>query len=201
VGSVIGNRLIRDYIVRLDEHHLSKKYPETTFLFAMAVAFLYSMVSEFLGLSAIVGAFLAGASLSGLRLKHTRGFHAGAEHMQVIFAAIFFVSLGILIDIHQVKYQLIGFILALTAVAVVTKVAACYLASKLQGIGHHESMIIGFGMSPRGEVAMIVALIGLTNRIITQEVYTAIIFMSIITTILTPIILQNWLYNSASHAR
>jgi Kef-type K+ transport system membrane component KefB len=198
IGSFIGNGMIRSFIVRLDEHHISKKYPEMAFIFAMMIAFLYSIVAEVIGLSAIVGAFLAGASLSGLKIKHSRGFHEGAEYIQIIFASIFFVSLGILIDLHQVKYSYLGFILALTAVAVITKVIGCYIASRLQNISHEDSIVIGFGMSPRGEVAMIVALIGLTKSIITQEVYTALIFMSILTTILAPIILRNWLVNDVN---
>jgi Kef-type K+ transport system membrane component KefB len=57
-----------------------------------------------------------------------------------------------------------------------------------------DAAIVGFGMSPRGEVAMIVGLIGLNQNLITQEIYAAIIFMSLITTVFTPIVLRNWFY-------
>ena len=57
-------------------------------------------------------------------------------------------------------------------------------------------MIVGFGMSPSGEVAMIVGLIGLNAGIITQEIYVVIIFMSLVTTVITPIVLRNWFYKS-----
>jgi Kef-type K+ transport system membrane component KefB len=64
------------------------------------------------------------------------------------------------------------------------------------GMSFTDSAIVGFGMSPRGEVAMIVGLIGLNQNLINQEIYAAIIFMSLITTIFTPIVLRQWFYPS-----
>ncbi|MFC1968127.1 cation:proton antiporter [Chloroflexota bacterium] len=55
-------------------------------------------------------------------------------------------------------------------------------------------MIIGIGMMPRGEVAMIVALIGLNQGLILQNTYAALILMSLLTTIVPPIIMRNWLF-------
>jgi Kef-type K+ transport system membrane component KefB len=193
VGSIAGQKLLRPYIEGMDANPLSRKYPEMTFIFAMMMAFLYSIAAEALGLSAIVGAFLAGTSFSGLRLKYSRDFHEGSEYLHIIFASIFFISLGILVDTHQIDYGIVGFLIALTSVAILTKVVGCWAASWLQGMGHKDSLIIGFGMSPRGEVAMIVGLIGLTSKIIDQQTYAAIIFMSLLTTIITPVILQKWL--------
>jgi len=194
VGSYFGQKVISPYIEKRDQHPMSKKYPEMLFLFAMMMAFFYSLIAEMMGLSAIIGAFLAGVSIEGVKLKHSKDFHEGSEYLHIIFSSIFFVSLGILVDIHQAAFSIIAFTLALTVVAVLTKVIACYATSKLQGMSHHDSLIVGFGMSPRGEVAMIVGLIGLTSNIINQEMYVVIIFMSLITTIITPIVLQKWLY-------
>jgi len=55
-------------------------------------------------------------------------------------------------------------------------------------------LVVGFGMAPRGEVAMIIALIGLNQKIIGQEIYVSPVLMSLLTTIITPIVLKNWLY-------
>ena len=57
-----------------------------------------------------------------------------------------------------------------------------------------DSIIIGMGMVPRGEVAMIVALIGLSQNLINQSTYSALILMSLLTTIIPPLILRNWLF-------
>jgi Kef-type K+ transport system membrane component KefB len=163
------------------------------------IAFLYAMAAEAIGLSAIVGSFMAGSSFAGVKL--TRGaaaFREGAEHLQVIFASIFFVSLGVIMDLHDVSLSLLWFTLALTAVAYATKVIGCGLPAFFQRMGVRDSLIVGIGMVPRGEVAMIVALIGLntidkvTNQsLIDQSVYASVILMSLLTTIFPPLILRN----------
>jgi Kef-type K+ transport system membrane component KefB len=190
VGALLGQTVISGYIKRKDSEPMAKKYPEALFLFAITIAFLYSLVAEIIGLSAIVGAFLAGVSIEGLKLKHSKDFNEGSEYLRIIFSSVFFVSLGILVDLRQLGHSTILFTLLLTLVAILTKVLGCYTASKLQGMSGSDSLLIGLGMSPRGEVAMIVALIGLTSNIITPEVYTVIMFMSIITTLATPVFLK-----------
>jgi Kef-type K+ transport system membrane component KefB len=191
-GAFFGQSVVSGYLQRMDGHPMAKRYPEMTFIFAMMVAFLYGLVAEAMGLSAIVGAFLAGVSIGGIKLKHSRDFHEGAEYLNIIFASIFFVSLGILVDLHNAQSSLITFTVLLTLVAILTKVIGCFAAAKFQGMSRNDSLMIGFGMSPRGEVAMIVGLIGLTSKVITQDVYGVIIFMSLITTLITPLILK-WL--------
>ena len=116
--------------------------------------------------------------------------------MHIIFASIFFVSLGILVDFKALTLNVIWFLIALTAVAVLTKVVGCYIPAKLQGMSHKDAAVVGWGMSPRGEVAMIVALIGLNAGLIKQDIYVSLVLMSLLTTIITPIVLRNWLYKS-----
>ncbi|WP_367278937.1 cation:proton antiporter [Methanospirillum sp.] len=82
----------------------------------------------------------------------------------------------------------------LTLVAVLTKLIGCGIPSYFGGMTVKESFIVGFGMAPRGEVAMIVALIGLQGGIINQGIYVTIIMMSLLTTIFTPIIYRNCLF-------
>jgi Kef-type K+ transport system membrane component KefB len=174
------------------------KYPESIFILAMMVAFLYSMVAELVGLSAIIGSFLAGVSLARVDLKHGAVFREGAEYLQIIFASIFFISLGVLLDLHVVTANLLWFIVVLTVVAIATKVLGCGIPARLQGISMRDSLIVGVGMVPRGEVAMIVALIGLNKGLIQQDTYAALVLMALLTTIIPPIVLRNWLFKDKS---
>ncbi|MFH1382094.1 MAG: cation:proton antiporter [Chloroflexota bacterium] len=194
LGGLLGKTLLTRIMVGLDKTRIAGKYPESIFIFAMMVAFLYAMTAEFVGLSAIVGSFLAGVSFAGIKLKSGRVFREGAEHLQIIFASIFFISLGVIMDLHAVTLSLLWFILILSAVAILTKVIGCGVPAKLQGMSLRDSLIIGTGMVPRGEVAMIVALIGLNGGLIQQNTYTALILMSLITTLIPPLILRNWLF-------
>ncbi len=89
------------------------------------------------------------------------------------------------------------FLLVLTLVAIVTKVVGCGLPARMMGMCREDSLIIGFGMAPRGEVAMIVALIGLNSGLIGQGVFVVVVLMSLLTTIITPIVYRNWFFKGA----
>lgn len=194
IGNFVGKIIANKVIVRLDKTRTVHKYPEFIFIFAIMIAFFYGMIAELIGLSAIVGSFLAGVSLEGIKLEHGLNFKEGAEYLQIIFASLFFVSLGVLVDFHEVTWDLLWFLLILTVAAILTKVIGCGIPAKLYGMSLKDSLIVGFGMAPRGEVAMIIALIGLDQNLIEQETYIVLVLMSLLTTIFTPIILRNWLY-------
>jgi Kef-type K+ transport system membrane component KefB len=194
IGVLIGKILLGRLIVQLDKTRIAGKYPESIFIFAIMIAFLYAMAAEFVGLSAIVGSFLAGTSFAGVKLIRGEIFREGAEHLQIIFASIFFVSLGVIMDLHVITLNLLWFVLALSAVAILTKIIGCGIPAIIQRMSIKDSMIIGTGMVPRGEVAMIVALIGLSQNLINQSTYSALILMSLLTTIIPPLILRNWLF-------
>jgi Kef-type K+ transport system membrane component KefB len=194
VGILAGKVFLGRLISRLDRTRMAARYPESLFIFAIMVAFLYAMAADLVGLSPIVGSFMAGASFAGVKLTRGHIFREGAEHLQVIFASIFFVSLGVIMDLHFMTLNLVWFALALTAAAVASKVIGCGLPAFVQRSGVRNSLIVGVGMVPRGEVAMIVALIGLNQNLIDQSMYAALILMSLLTTVIPPLVLRNWLF-------
>jgi Kef-type K+ transport system membrane component KefB len=116
--------------------------------------------------------------------------------LQIIFASIFFISLGVLLDFHILTARFFWFMLVLTAVALVSKLLGCGLTARLTGLSVRDSLIVGTGMVPRGEVAMIVALIGLNQGLISQNSYAVVVLMSLLTTIIPPLLLRNWLFKS-----
>jgi Kef-type K+ transport system membrane component KefB len=160
-GAWLGIKLLSPLVARLDRTEMAKKYPEVVFIFAMMLAFLYALVAELIGLSAIVGSFLAGVALSGARQKFGKDYREGAEYLRAIFASVFFVSLGVLVNLKSLSWQLVWFLLALTLVGMISKLVGCGLPARLLGLGNRDAIAVGMGMVPRGEVAMIVALIGL----------------------------------------
>ena len=194
IAGAFGLLVVSRFMERLDTTTFAEKYPEFIFIFAMMMAFLYAMLAELVGLSVIVGAFIAGVSFEGVRLYQSKSLKEGADYLQIIFASIFFVSLGILADFHALTPEVVVFLIALTIVAIITKVIGCGIPAKLAGLCNKDALIVGFGMAPRGEVAMIVALIGLETGIIGQEVYVTLVLMSLLTTLITPIVYRNWFY-------
>lgn len=195
IGSFIGIRFLSKGIRKLDDSDIARMYPEFAFIFAMMLAFLYAMAAEAIGLSAIVGSFLAGVSLGHVELRQSKDYKEGAEYLHIIFAAIFFVSLGIIADFNAITKDVMLFLAVLTVVAVLTKVIGCALPAYIQKMSVSDSMVIGIGMVPRGEVAMIVALIGLNKGLIGQDIYVTLVLMSLLTTMLTPILLRGIIGN------
>jgi len=201
IGVIVGSLYLTKSIKRLDDSKLAQKYPEIIFIFAMMIAFLYALIAEAVGLSAIIGAFIAGISLEGVIIRHGKNYKQGAEYLQIIFAAIFFISLGILADIHALTWGILLFLIVVTIIAVATKLIGCYIPARWSGALNQDSLAIGFGMIPRGEVAMIVALIGINAGLIGQDIYVSIVCMALLTTILTPIILRKWFFKDTEQRR
>lgn len=192
----LGQKLFKRSLEYVDQMQVAKQYPEFVFIFAMMIAFFYAMGAELLGLSAIVGSFMAGVVLESTTIQHGKDYKEGAEYLHIIFASIFFVSLGILADVSALSPKVIGFLLILTIVAVFTKFFGCYIPARMQKMSHIDAAIIGWGMSPRGEVAMIVALLGLSAGLIGQEIYVTLVLMSLLTTVITPIVLRNFYFTN-----
>ena len=193
IGALAGRYLLSRMVLRIDSSALAPKYPEMVFIFAMMAAFFYGMTAELIGLSAIVGSFVAGVSLEGIGLKNSKSFKEGAEYLRIIFASVFFVSLGVLADVSAMTWELMEFVLVITVVAVITKLLGCGLPAKAMGMNWRDAATLGFGMAPRGEVAMIVALLALNQGVIQQPAYVALVLMALLTTIITPLALRNLL--------
>ncbi|MGQ0535923.1 MAG: cation:proton antiporter [Methanobacteriota archaeon] len=189
-GLFFGRKVVDPQLDRLYRQPARRVHPEFVFVSAMTLAFVYSALAEAIGLSGIVGAFIAGLSLDEPAERHGKSYREGAEYIQVVFAGIFFVSLGILVDLRGFDVGALGFVAVLTAVAFATKFFGCALPARAVGESWTASWAIGVGMVPRGEVAMIVGLLGLSAGVIGQEVYTAILLMALLTTVLTPPLLK-----------
>ena len=122
--------------------------------------------------------------------------HLGAEYIRAAFGAVFFVSLGVLADLRTVGTETLIFAGVLTLVAFFSKFIGCGITARLTGVNTRDSLVIGVGMAPRGEVAMVIALLALNRGMIEQPAYVAMVLMSLITTLVVPVLLRNWLYRN-----
>ncbi|HJJ42568.1 MAG TPA: cation:proton antiporter [Methanocorpusculum sp.] len=210
IAALVGVKFIPKFITKMDSTKIAKQFPEFVFIFSMMIAFFYAMCAEAVGISAIVGAFLAGVCVNRVSLKHSMDIKLGAEYLYIIFAAIFFVSLGIIADLRYLTSDMLIFIVVLCLVAMITKLIGCGLPAKIMGMNWRDSAIVGFGMMPRGEVAMIVGLIALNHfqelaasaadeiqsaAYLKQgnELFIAIVVVSLVTTIIVPLIYK-WVF-------
>ena len=180
-----GGVLAGNYFVSrvLDKNEFTSK----SLLLALSFAFAYSYLAEYLGLSSIVGAFLAGIIMN--RSRHLEKIDEKTEGLELVFAPIFFISLGMLVDVGAIGQFLVP-ILAITTIAIISKAIGCGLGGLAIGLKIKESVAVGIGMIPRGEVALIVGLIGLTRGVLDSGQYTIIASMAFLTAILMPVMMQ-----------
>jgi Kef-type K+ transport system membrane component KefB len=105
------------------------------------------------------------------------------------FVPLFFVGIGMQADFKSLV-ESPNLVAALLAVAIAAKVVGCYVAARLTRMNHKGGLIIGVGMMSRGEVALVIASAGLAAGAVGPTVFSAAIVMTLVTTILTPILLK-----------
>ena len=158
-------------------------------LVAVAVAFtlLLAYVAEATGLAAIVGAFAAGLILAQTRQQAS--LHEKMRTLGDVFVPIFFVYVGLQVDLRGIGSDAAPMIVA--SVALIVAGIAGKLVSGLAVIDRGVSRLaVGVGMVPRGEVGLIFALVGVTAGIITGWQYTALLIAVAVTTLITPVWLK-----------
>jgi Na+:H+ antiporter len=188
LGGYFGSKIATRVISKVQLRGMLHGIEESGFLLALCLAFLYAVIAEAIGISAIVGAFVAGTSFA--RCDFRENFRKNISVLEWVFAPIFFVSLGILVNLGGISGKAWVFAIVLTGVAFAAKVVGCGVPARLLGLSKKDSMAIGIGMAPRMEVAMVIALYGLTVGIITAEVYAVIVLMALLTTLFTPSMLK-----------
>jgi|YNPNPStandDraft_1061719.scaffolds.fasta_scaffold33592_2 Kef-type K+ transport system membrane component KefB len=156
----------------------------------LASVLLFAWAAEFLGgVAAITGAFVAGVGLarSAQKTEIERGIHT---LNYALFVPVFLVVIGLRADIRQLSGSDVGLTILLCAVAIVSKILGCGLGARLGGMSWRESLRVGTGMISRGEVGLIVAGIGLDAQLIRPNLFTDVVVMVIVTTLVTPPLLR-----------
>lgn len=157
---------------------------------SLVIMLTYGIAAEYFGgMAAITGAFLAGLMLARTHEKERieTGMHALAYGL---FVPIFFVNIGLSIDLHEFQLQGLFFTVVIILVAVIGKWVGSGWGARLGGLSRHESIQLGAGMISRGEVGLIVASVGMKDNLVTAEEFSAIVVMVLVTTLITPPILR-----------
>jgi len=200
IAAVVGDRYLIQPLVRRFE-----RLPVTQGLLAgvLLVGLMYAWAAEWIGnVAAITGTYMAGVLLGRSDLKHTI-----EEKLHTItyafFVPIFFVNIGLeanarpifaplahLPQMTRTEWLVLAFTLLICVIAIITKVFGCQIGALLGGFSAKESLRVGVGMISRGEVGIIVALVGLNAGIIDSEVFSMMILMVLVTTLVTPLWLK-----------
>lgn len=157
---------------------------------ALVVMLGYGLLAELVGgMAAITGTFVAGLMFARMpdRSRLEGGLHALAYSF---FVPVFFVSIGLSMNVRQLDGGAWGLLAMVSVVAVLTKWLGAGLGARLGGFSWQESIQLGAGMIGRGEVGLIVAAIGIRQGWVDNATFSAVVAMILITTLITPPLLR-----------
>ncbi|MGZ4160349.1 MAG: cation:proton antiporter, partial [Neobacillus sp.] len=160
------------------------KVSESIISGALIICFLFAYMAEISGVAAIIGAYIAGVSISMTNYK-LEVFEKVETIGYSIFIPVFFTFIGVKVSFDGF-WEHFGHMIGLSILAILTKLVGAALGAKLAHFNWKSSLGIGAAMVSRGEVALIIASIGLETKIISQEFFAILVVVVLVTTIVTP---------------
>jgi Kef-type K+ transport system membrane component KefB len=183
VGGFILNKLFQ---------YFDRKYPHRRRIpiYGFALCLLLAYVAEhYFGIADITGAYVAGLILCNIRSSEYI-MEKIDVNAYMIFNPVFFASIGLKTQIEGITPAIIVFTVGLIVISLLTKIVGCGLGAKMCNFDTKDSLRIGVGMMARGEVALVVAQKGLNGGLMDASLFTPIILLVIVSSIITPIILK-----------
>lgn len=151
-------------------------------IIAISICLGLSYAAVRIGMAAIIGAFFAGLAFAEYSPRWNLRQRALA--INEFLAPFFFFSMGARLNLAVFDHKLIISALVISVLAFLSKLIGCGLP--VLGSGWKTALKVGMGMTPRGEVGLIVALVGLQMNIISESAYALVIFMTGATTLVAP---------------
>ncbi|MGI9034187.1 MAG: cation:proton antiporter [Acidimicrobiales bacterium] len=188
VAYTVGRRLV-SLLIRTLDNQIGGDMVKITALVALALAF--GTITQALKLEAVLGAFIAGILVGQVKRFDARLRHTFEQVALGVFAPVFFAASGLRVDLGQLaKPKVLGIGLVVLAIAILGKFAGAYAGARASRLGHWEALSLGAGMNARGAMEIIVATIGLSRGILTPEMYSIILMVAIVTSVMAPPILR-----------
>jgi Kef-type K+ transport system membrane component KefB len=179
-----GTQLLQRRPGLLHEPHFS----ESPLLPAVLVCLGLAAFAAGIGLAALIGAFLAGMIVAETKDQHP--IEEEVEPLYAFFPPFFFAFIGIELDLGELADgETLALLALITVLAIATKLVPAYLASR-RALGTREASIVATGMTPRGEVGIVVASIGAVEGVIGPQIFAVVVGMSILTTLIAPFVLR-----------
>ncbi|HEX5832044.1 MAG TPA: cation:proton antiporter, partial [Gemmatimonadaceae bacterium] len=154
----------------------------------LAGTFLAAAATEAIGVHAVFGAFVFGLMMRQVPRVKDESLHVLETFVLAALSPIFFAFVGLRVNLWAVTSWGIPALFILVAVA--GKTIGCYVGGRVGGLRHWEALGLGFGMNARGAMGLIVALIGLSLGLLTQEMFSTVVLMAVVTSFLAPVLLR-----------
>lgn len=178
--ALVGAPVVKRMAPRIENLHLSHALFVTSLLLCLGL----SVAAVYVGVAAIIGAFLAGMAFAEAS-EDKPTLHKQISGVTEFLVPLFLVNIGmqLKLDIFRDR-SVVVLALLVTVIAVITKLVACGLGA--WGLGWRRAGQVGMGMVPRGEVGIVVAQIGLGLAVIDQSLYGVVLVMAVATTLIAP---------------
>ena len=178
--ALVGSKVLTRLAPVIQKLKVSKPF----FNIGLILCLGLSVASVYVGVAAIIGAFLAGMALAEAT-EDNHKMHQLTSGVTEFLVPFFLVNIGMQLDLLIFKdLNVVALAVILTIAAVITKFVGCGLGA--WGMTKREMAQIGIGMVPRGEVGIVVAQIGLGLGVINNNFFAAVLFMAVATTLIAP---------------
>jgi len=159
--------------------------------FALSLALIAAAFTEWIGIHAIFGAFLAGVALGDSQHLRERTRATIEQFVSFIFAPLFFASIGL--KVNFVAHFDPVLVLTVLVIACLGKVLGCGFAGRISGLPRREAWALGFGMNARGVMEIILGLLALKYGMIGERLFVALVVMALVTSLMSGPMLQRLL--------
>jgi Kef-type K+ transport system membrane component KefB len=161
------------------------------FTVTLLIGFGVGALTQWIGVEAVLGAFVAGIALGRSKYQDERV----ARHLELatmtVFAPVFFATAGLRVDLGALaSWSMVGWTLLIIAVASLGKFGGAFIGGKLAGFVVKESLALGIGLNARGALEVVIATVGLQLGVLNTRSYTAVVVMAIVTSVAAPPMLR-----------
>ena len=190
LGYIVGKFLLR-YLIIFMQNKI--KLRDKFLSLVVFIIFVYGAIAQAIGLEAVLGAFVAGIVFGQIPYLSDETIEKIESMTFAIFAPIFFASAGLQVNILEfTKPNVLIISLSLMLLAFFTKAIGGYIGAKFLAKTDNWSAIgFGVGLNTRGTIQIILATIGLSIGIISQDIFSIIIIISIISSLISPILVKS----------
>lgn len=157
----------------------------------MVFALGFAAFAQYLNVEAVLGAFVLGIIAGQIRRVNHGIVHMLEVIALSVFAPVFFASAGLKVDLRSLTDpSTLAIGVLVLVIAIVGKFVGAYAGAKWARLGHWEALSLGAGMNARGAVEIIIATIGLNLGVLGQDMFTIIVMVAIVTSLMAPPILR-----------
>ena len=161
------------------------------FAVTLLIGFGVGALTQWIGVEAVLGAFVAGIALGRSKYQDERVERHLELATMTVFAPVFFATAGLRVDLGALaSWSMLGWTLLIIAVASLGKFGGAFIGGKLAGFAFKESLALGIGLNARGALEVVIATVGLQLGVLNTRSYTAVVVMAIVTSVAAPPMLR-----------